>query len=125
MRAAGVAAEIAKLQGSEVIVLHGREKEISPGKGAVAFDVETPQEASEIADEALRTLKDAGVSARSIVGSVIHGRLPRAMEELVKSEDIGLIVMGTRGLSNWGALFLGSATHRVLQLVEVPVLVVP
>ena len=55
----------------------------------------------------------------------MHGRLPRAIIETAKAEDVGLIVMGTRRLSDWGALFLGSSTHRVLQLADIPVLVVP
>jgi Universal stress protein family len=35
-----------------------------------------------------------------------------------------LIVMGSRGLSDIAGLFVGSVTHKVLQLAHVPVLVV-
>jgi nucleotide-binding universal stress UspA family protein len=32
--------------------------------------------------------------------------------------------MGTRGLSDWGRLLMGSVAHKVVHLAEVPVLVV-
>jgi nucleotide-binding universal stress UspA family protein len=36
-----------------------------------------------------------------------------------------VVVLGTRGLSDLGGLFLGSVTHRTLHLAEKPVIVVP
>ena len=125
-RATRVVAGLAKTSGAEVIVFHGRERElIAGGHSAAIFDLESREDASEIVDAAVRTLKDSGLSARGVFAGVVHGRLPRAIVDTAKTEDAGLIVMGTRGLSDWGALFLGSSTHRVLQLSDVPVMVIP
>jgi len=44
--------------------------------------------------------------------------------DMAREEGAGLIVMGTRGLSDWGRLLMGSVAHKVVHLAEVPVLVV-
>lgn len=124
-RATDAAAQVAKAYAAEVVLLHGREREVVVGKAGGVFDLETTEAAEAVAEEAAEKLKDAGVSVQFAVGSVVVGRLPRAIVETAKAEKVSLIVMGTRGLSDWGALFLGSTTHRVLHLTDVPVLVVP
>ena len=48
----------------------------------------------------------------------------RGIVEAATAADTDVIVMGTRGLSDFGGLFLGSVTHRVLHLAEKPVIVV-
>lgn len=40
------------------------------------------------------------------------------------SEDAGLIVMGSRGMSDWEGLLVGSVAHKVVHLSSVPVLIV-
>ena len=120
-KAIPIAADVAKRYGAEVVVLHVREREVSV-EGA--FDLETGEEAADLVDDAVRNLKDAGLSARGEVRTTIIGQVPRVVAEVASDEGAGLIVMGSRGLSDWGGLFLGSVTHRVLHMVEVPVLVV-
>jgi nucleotide-binding universal stress UspA family protein len=119
-RATKVAADLAKASGGEVVVFHGREREI--GRGGV-LDLETPAEANELVDENVRTLKDAGVSARGEARNALIGYVAKEIVAMAKIEAADVIVMGTRGLSDWGGLFLGSIAHRVIHLAEVPVLV--
>jgi len=120
-RAVPVAADIASKYGSEVIAVHVLEKQIGRG-GLVAL--ETTEEALEIADHAAKSLKDAGVSARAVAESVISGRVAQEIMEVAASEDAGLIVMGSRGMSDWQGLLIGSVAHKVLHLCSVPVLIV-
>ena len=91
---------------------------------AGAFDIETLDDAQELVDQTVAELKDAGVSARGEIGHGIAGHTARVIIEQAKHEDAGMIVMGSRGLTDFGGLFLGSVAHRVLHLGEIPVLVV-
>jgi nucleotide-binding universal stress UspA family protein len=120
-RAVPVAADIASKYGSEVIAVHVLEQQLGRG-GTIAF--ETTDEALEIAHHAAKSLKDAGVSARAVAESVISGRVAQEIMEIAVSEDAGLIVMGSRGMSDWQGLLIGSVAHKVLHLSTVPVLIV-
>jgi nucleotide-binding universal stress UspA family protein len=120
-RATAVAADLAKGFGSELIVINVRETEIF-WRGAV--ELETPDEATELVDETVRRLKDAGISARGEVHPAIYGRAARVILELASEEGADLIVLGSRGLSDLAGLVLGSVTHKVLHLAHCPVLVV-
>lgn len=120
-RAVPVAGDLARRYGGEVLVLHVREHEVTWGADV---DVETPEEATDLVDEVVRTLKDLGASARSEVVRAPLGQTPRVILDMAKEHGAGLIVMGTRGLSDWGRLLMGSVAHKVLHLAECPVLVV-
>jgi len=120
-KAADVAADFGKKYGAEVLVFHVLERQITEFG---AHDAEEPDEASDFVDEVVRELKDAGVSARGEVETAPKGRVPRAIVEAAREQGAGLIVMGSRGLSEWEELFLGSVTDRVLHLAECPVFIV-
>jgi nucleotide-binding universal stress UspA family protein len=120
-KAADVAADIGQKYGAEVVVLHVREQKIT---SFGAYVVEQPYEAADFVDEIVRRLKDAGVSARSEVQTAPLGSVPHVILEMAKELDAGLIVMGSRRLSEWEGLLLGSVSHRVLHLAECPVFVV-
>ncbi len=120
-RAVPVASELARVCHGEVFVLHVREHEVT---WAQDVDVETPDEAEELVDGVVRELKDAGASARGEVVRVAFGQAPRVILDAAKHEGVGLIVMGTRGLSDWGRLLMGGVAHRVMHLAECPVLIV-
>ena len=119
--AVGVAADIAQKYGAEVVVLHVREQQITNLHG---YQVEQPDEAADLVEKIVRQLKDAGVSARGEVETGPFGSVPHIILEMAKELDAGLVVMGSRALSDWEGLFLGSITHRVLHLAECPVFVV-
>lgn len=120
-RAVPVAGDLSRRYGGEVVVLHVREHEVTWGAD---IDVETADEARTLVDRVVRELKDAGTNVRGEVVRVPLGQTPRAILDMVREEDAGLIVMGTRGLSDWGRLLMGSVAHKVVHLAEVPVLVV-
>ena len=120
-RAVPVAADVASKYGSEVIAVHVVEQQLGRG-GPIAF--ETTEEALRIADDAARSLKDVGVSARAEARAALAGRAAQEIMDMATSEDAGLIVMGSRGMSDWQGLLIGSVAHKVLHLSRVPVLIV-
>ena len=121
IKAVPIAGDLARRYGGEVIVLHDREHELTWGAD---IDVETAEEARSLVDGVVRQLKDAGTNVRGEVARVPLGQTPRAILDMTREEGAGLIVMGTRGLSDWGRLLMGSVAHKVVHLAEVPVLVV-
>lgn len=120
-KAVSVAGDLARRYGAEVVVLHAREHELTWGAD---IDIESAEEARRLVDEVVRELKDAGTNVRGEVVRVPLGDVPRAILDVAEAEDAGLIVMGTRGLSSWERLLLGSVAHKVVHLAHVPVLVV-
>jgi nucleotide-binding universal stress UspA family protein len=127
-RAASVAAGIAQKFGAEVVVLHVREWNVSvlgfgPATALQTVDLETMQAARALADRVEKLLTDQGVRARADVRSALHGQAAGEILSAAKDMGAGLIVMGSRGLSDLSALLIGSVTHKVMHLAECPVLV--
>ena len=120
-RAVPVAADIASKYGSEVIAVHVVEQQFGRA-GPIAYD--TTEEATRDADDAARSLKDLGVSARAEARAALAGRAAQEIMDVAASEDAGLIVMGSRGMSDWEGLLVGSVAHKVVHLSSVPVLIV-
>jgi nucleotide-binding universal stress UspA family protein len=120
-RAVSVAGDLAEAFGGEVVVVHLAG---TIAAWTTAVEIETPEEAGNLADEAVRSLKDRGVSARAEVHSTVRGAVAHRIVELSEAVGADLIVMGSRGLSDITGLLLGSTAHRVLHQAHVPVLIV-
>ena len=116
-----MATDIASKYGSEVIVVHVQEQQLGLG-GPIAYD--TVEDATRVADDAARSLKDVGVSARAETRAAIAGSAAAEIMDVAESEDAELIVMGSRGMSDWQGLLIGSVAHKVVHLSKVPVLIV-
>jgi len=56
---------------------------------------------------------------------IIAGSPGYALAKQAKSKQYDLIIMGSHGHSDLAGLFLGSVTHKVLNTIYCPVLVVP
>ena len=115
------AGEIAKEFKSEVFVLHVQERD--PGR-AGSYTMETLDEANQLVAAAVKAFQDAGIThATGEVQHAIVGHTAKHIVDTAKERKVDLIVMGSRGLSDIAGLFLGSVTHKVLQLSDVPVFV--
>lgn len=56
---------------------------------------------------------------------LMDGDLIYAIKNVVKSEKVDFVVMGTSGATGWESFFVGSNTGSVITAVDVPVLSVP
>jgi nucleotide-binding universal stress UspA family protein len=120
-KAIPAAADLASHYGAEVLVFHAREHELALG---VDVDAETPDEAMTLVDGIVRELKDRGIAVRGEIVRVPLGDTARAILDATHDEHVDLIVMGTRGLSEWSRLLMGSVAHEIVHLADIPVLVV-
>jgi nucleotide-binding universal stress UspA family protein len=114
-----VAADLAFRYGGELVVFHARELDLVTGE-----EVESSAEANELVDGLVRDLKDTGISARGEIVSVATGGIARAIVDASRDEHADLVVLATRGLSDWSRLLVGSVSHDVVHRASVPVLVV-
>jgi nucleotide-binding universal stress UspA family protein len=120
-KAVPAAVELARAGGGTVHVLHVREL-FYPMPPRVVGD--SPEEAQRLVDAVVDELKQAGVAADGVVRSITGGSPAGAILEQARDVDAGMVVLGSRGLSELGGLLLGSVAHKVIQLSSCPVLVV-
>lgn len=112
--------EVAKKFQADVLVVHFIEHEV--GRASV-YPSETLGVAKKLVADAVTTVKAGGITATSQVGEVAHGHAAKGIVDIAQEKGIDLIVMGSRGLSDIQGLLLGSVTHKVMQLANIPVLV--
>lgn len=116
------AAEVARLAGStEVLVVH-----ICP---ACTADLDPDDKNRELAEvivqDAGKVITEAGIPVRTRVEIDASPELTgTAITDIAKEEDVDLIVLGSRGLSEFKGMLLGSVSNKVLQKAHCPVLVI-
>jgi nucleotide-binding universal stress UspA family protein len=75
-------------------------------------------------DAVLQVFREAGVEARGEIRRVSPGETPEQIVEVAKTSNADLIVMGTRGMTEWKSLLLGGVANKVLHHAICPVLLV-
>ena len=119
-RAVPIAAELARLAGGKVIVLHVREHDRARGQ---VWDLETEEEAQAVVKHALDDIKKAGAAAEGDVIRTVHGKVAEALVESAREHKADTIVVGSRGLNDLEGLVLGSVAHKIIHLSDTPVVV--
>lgn len=114
------AIEVAKKFDSQLFIVHVAEHD--RGRAA-AYTVETPAEATQLVADAVKHAKDAGVHAKGELLDRAAGHIAEAIAATAAAESADLIVLGSRGLGDAQGFLLGSVTHHVTRLVDVPVLI--
>jgi nucleotide-binding universal stress UspA family protein len=112
-------ARLAHATSSEVILLHV----LSDGPrraGATVQTVEPPVWMDQIA----RVMADAKVRTTLQTRLATADETAETIVVAAKQLDVGLIALGSRGLSDLSGLFRGSVSHRVIARSDCPVLVV-
>jgi len=132
-RAANVAIEIAKKFGAELIVLHviavpatGVAKaELSP-----SYDVELQEyfesarkKADSIVDEVTRSAEAKDVRATHLIREYSFSVVETILEQATKT-NVDLIIIGTRGLTGFKKLLVGSVSSGVVSHAHCSVLIV-
>jgi nucleotide-binding universal stress UspA family protein len=127
-KAVNATLEEARVHGSDVIVVHGRDVAIvappaNPIAAAAETQLESDDEAERLVDDAVRQLVEAGVKARGRV-LPMAGRLGYQIVEVAEAENVGVIVLGSRGMSRLQEVLIGSVANKVIHLAKCPVLLV-
>ena len=123
-KALDLAADMARQHGAQLIVLHVVRFEPLPEAlraFAEAERISVKEEegryhyARALGDQLTRAAearaRDKRVSA--VAGRTVEGKPAEQILEVASSEGVDMIVMGSRGLSDAKALFLGSVSHKV------------
>jgi nucleotide-binding universal stress UspA family protein len=116
-----VAVEVGKAYGDKIIIAFGYD--VNPLMGEVQDYASALKEmATKRLTEAEALVDDPGVE----IEAVIVERAPaEALVALADERDARVIVVGTHGESPIRAALVGSTPHKLLQLSDRPVLVVP
>ena len=120
-RAVAATIELAAGGSTEVLVLHLQELGIGGRAGPVPL--ERHGEAADLVNKVTGQLREAGVTASGSAYAVLTSDV--APEIIASAKEFGakLIVMGTRGRSDFSALLVGSVAHKVIHHAHCPVLV--
>ncbi len=116
------ASEMAKKMGTrEALVVH-----VCPGCSA---DIDVHDVNREVAEQILQDARHlfsgSGVHVRTLVEiDYPPESISTAIVDIAEREKVDLLVLGSRGLSEFKGLLLGSVGNRVVQKVSCPVLVI-
>jgi len=121
-RVIAAAKDLALLSKGKVWVLHLLEKEVYAQLGDVPS--ESDQEADQAVREGVDALRQAGVDAEGDIRPTTFGHAAREILADAKEHDADIIVMGSRGRSDFAGSILGSTAHKVIHLTDRPVLVI-
>lgn len=120
--AEAVAASLALASGGRVRVVHVWSLEAHERAGA--WDLETRREAEALTQAVVDRLRALGVNAEARVSRADPSHVADAIADAADECEADLVVVGSRGLSDWQSLHRHSVSHRLLTAVECPVLVV-
>lgn len=117
------AVDLAKGGNMSIVLLHCYGELPATIGGAARDEVIALSEAEgkAILASGVQLCEDNGISCKSVV---YCGSPGRSIVQVAQSEGCDLIVMGSRGLSDFSGMVMGSVSHRVLRHATMPVLIV-
>ena len=116
-----VALDLAETHGSTVTVVHVREHGRYEGADV---DLGPATTAEELVDAVLATFREAGIEAKGEIRRVSPGATPEQIVDVANGSKADLIIMGTRGMTEWKSLVLGGVANKVVHHAKCPVLLV-
>ncbi len=126
INATNYAIDIAKLSGAHVTIVHCYEWPGTFSEVPAAFIDDLKLNGKRISEEILKKARDL-FAEQGVVYSLetVFGEAGYVLAQRAKSREYDLIIMGSHGHSDLAGIFLGSVTHKVLNTIYCPVLVVP
>lgn len=125
LKAARMAADIAKRFGAKLTLVHVVPKLLLPPDvyGLTIAEVEKEHRtyADRLLEKAVASLQEPGIE---ISTAVLYGSPAEAIAEEGAASDVGMIVVGSRGNGAVARMFLGSTSDRLMHISPRPVLVV-
>ena len=113
---------LGRLQSAEVRVVHVWNLEVHQRHGH--WDVEVQSEAQQLLDATVERLMTVGVRAEGAILRADSGHIAAAVAVAAKQFDADLVVVGSRGLSNWQSMLKHSVSHQLLSALDCPLLIV-
>ena len=107
---------------AEVRVVHVWNLEVRHPHGH--WDIEVRSEAEKLVGATVERLQAAGVRADSEILRADSDHVADAVAAAAREFVADLVVLGSRGLSDWQSMFRHSVSHQVLSAVDCPVLIV-
>lgn len=122
IRATEYAIELARLLDAEIILLHCHARfPIVLAEPYFQQAINEINKASEeLVDPFVEILEKGEVKFEV---RILEGTPGNRIPDVAKNEKIDLIVMGSRGVTDFAGLFLGSVAHQVLHKSECPVFI--
>ena len=114
--------ELARFSSAVVRVAHVWNLEVHHRHGV--WDVEVRSEAERLVAETVDRLSAAGVTADKEIFRADNSHVAAAIAEVARQFQADLVVVGSRGLSDWESMFRHSVSHQVLASVDCPVLII-
>jgi nucleotide-binding universal stress UspA family protein len=113
--------DLAQRYNAAVTVVHVREYERYEGSDV---DLGPPVTAENLVAQAVARFEEAGVDARGEIRRVSTGDTPQQIIEVAGAARADLIVLGSRGMTEWKSLLLGGVANKVVHHATCPVLLV-
>src|ERR1700693_3855610 len=105
-----------------VLAVHVWNLEVNPDD--VQMDVESRDEAARLVVKTVDLLRRGGMTAEARVCPATGAGIAETISVVARDFKADLVVLGSRGLSDWQSIFKPSVSHKVLSAVDCPVLVV-
>lgn len=116
-----IALDMAQRYTSSVTVAHVREYERYEGSDV---DMGPPISGEQLIEEVTARFRDAGLEVHGELRRVSSGDTPQQIVEIAKQAEADLIILGSRGMSEWRSLLLGGVATKVVSHASCPVLLV-
>lgn len=114
---------LAKAGNMSIVLLHCYGELPATIGGAARDEIIALSEAegNAILSPGVQLCKENGIPCKTVVSS---GNPGRTIVTVAHTEGCDLIIMGSRGLSDFSGMVMGSVSHRVLRHSTMPVLIV-
>lgn len=114
--------DLARFTPATVRVVHIWNLEVHHRHGV--WDVETRSEAERLLQGTVDQLTRAGVMAEKEIFRADNQHVAASIAAVAREFHADLVIVGSRGLSDWRSMFDHSVSHQVMAAVDCPVLIV-